>query len=117
VTLTDSDLSDLSDLLAAMKAGEMTDTNRTSLEWVLQQLIEAEATAFIGAARHERSDTRMCNATGTASGCRRRRRATWSSAYPCSVRLVLPEPSGAAAPHRPGPVRGGHGGLGPRRQH
>ena len=28
----------------------MTDTIRTSLEWILQQLIEAEATAVIGAA-------------------------------------------------------------------
>lgn len=36
--------SDLSELLAALKAGEMTDTIRASLEWVLQQLIEAEAT-------------------------------------------------------------------------
>ena len=61
MTLTDSDLSDL---LAAIKAGEMTDTIRTSLEWVLQQLIEAEATAFIGAARHERSDTRTAQRYG-----------------------------------------------------
>src|SRR5438874_11228523 len=36
----------------------MTDTIRTSLEWILQQLIEAEATAFIGAAPHERTETR-----------------------------------------------------------
>lgn len=61
MTLTDSDLSDL---LAAIKAGEMTDTIRTSLEWVLQQLIEAEATAFIGAARHERTDTRTAQRNG-----------------------------------------------------
>ena len=36
--------SDLSDLLAALKAGELTDTIRRRLEWILQQLIEAEAT-------------------------------------------------------------------------
>jgi hypothetical protein len=42
VALTESDLSEL---LAALKAGEMTDTIRSSLEWILQQLIEAEATA------------------------------------------------------------------------
>ena len=42
VTLTDSDLSEL---LAAVKAGDMTDTIRTSLAWVLQQLIEAELTS------------------------------------------------------------------------
>ena len=46
MALTDHDLSEL---LAALKAGEMTDTIRTSLEWILQQLIEAEATALIGA--------------------------------------------------------------------
>ncbi len=61
MTLTDHDLSAL---LAALKAGEMTDTIRTSLEWVLQQLIEAEATAFIGAHRHERTDSRTTQRNG-----------------------------------------------------
>jgi transposase-like protein len=55
VTLTDHDLSEL---LAALQAGEVTDTIRTSLEWILQQLIEAEATATIGAERHERTESR-----------------------------------------------------------
>ena len=61
MTLTDSDLSEL---LAALKAGEVTDTIRTSLEWILQQLIEAEATAFIGAGPHERTDTRTTQRNG-----------------------------------------------------
>jgi transposase-like protein len=61
VALTESDLSDL---LAALKAGEMTDTIRTSLEWILQQLIEAEATAFIGAAPHERTESRTTQRNG-----------------------------------------------------
>jgi len=61
VTLTDSDLSEL---LAALQAGEVTDKIRTSLEWILQQLIEAEATAFIGAERHERSDDRVTQRNG-----------------------------------------------------
>lgn len=56
--------SDLSDLLAALRAGEMTDTIRSSLEWVLQQLIEAEATAFIGAAPHERTEGRTTQRNG-----------------------------------------------------
>jgi putative transposase len=55
VTLTDHDLSEL---LAALQAGEMTDRIRTSLEWILQQLIEAEATAMIGAAPWERTEAR-----------------------------------------------------------
>jgi transposase-like protein len=56
--------SDLSELLAALKAGEMTDTIRASLEWVLQALIEAEATAVIGAGPHERTDTRVTQRNG-----------------------------------------------------
>jgi hypothetical protein len=42
----------------AVQAEELTDKIRTSLAWVFQQLIEAELTARIGAARHERSETR-----------------------------------------------------------
>ena len=61
MALTDHDLSEL---LAALKAGEMTDTIRSSLEWVLQQLIEAEATAFIGAAPFERSEARTNQRNG-----------------------------------------------------
>ena len=61
VTLTDSDLSTL---LAAVKAGEMTDTVRTSLAWVLQQLIEAELTATIGAAPGEHSSARTALRNG-----------------------------------------------------
>jgi putative transposase len=61
VALTNSDLSEL---LAALKAGEMTDTIRTSLEWILQQLIEAEATAFIGAGPHERTESRTAQRNG-----------------------------------------------------
>jgi putative transposase len=61
VTLTDHDLSEL---LAALKAGEVTDTIRTSLERILQELIEAEAAAVIGAERHERTETRTNLRTG-----------------------------------------------------
>jgi len=61
VTLTDSDLSEL---LAALKAGEFTDRIRSSLEWILQSLIEAEATATIGAARYERTDARLAQRNG-----------------------------------------------------
>lgn len=42
----------------------MTDTIRTSLEWILQQLIEAEATAVIGAAPHQRTDARTAQRNG-----------------------------------------------------
>ncbi|WP_372443477.1 IS256 family transposase [Rhabdothermincola sediminis] len=55
---------DLSELLAARKAGEVTGTIRASLEWILQQLIEVEATAFIGAAPFERTETRTAQRNG-----------------------------------------------------
>lgn len=47
MALTDHDLSEL---LAALEAGELADTIRCSLEWTVQAVIEAEATAVIGAA-------------------------------------------------------------------
>jgi putative transposase len=55
VTLTEFDLSEL---LAAVTAGDMTETIRTSLAWVLQQLIEAELTSVIGAGPGEHAETR-----------------------------------------------------------
>ena len=61
MALTDHDLSEL---LAALKAGEFTDRIRTSLEWILQQLIEAEATSVIGAARYQRSEERTALRNG-----------------------------------------------------
>ena len=61
MTLTDHDLSEL---LAAVQAGEMTETVRLSLSWVLQQLIEAELTATIGAAPGQRSESRLAQRNG-----------------------------------------------------
>lgn len=49
---------DPSALLDALRAGEDVDLIRSSVELVLQALIDAEATAFIGAAPHERSEDR-----------------------------------------------------------
>jgi len=45
-------------LLDALRQGEDIDLIRESVEFVLQALIEAEATEVIGAGRHERSETR-----------------------------------------------------------
>jgi putative transposase len=56
--------SDLSALLDALKAGEFDERIRTSLQWVLQQLIEAEAAAVIGAGPYERSDDRVAQRNG-----------------------------------------------------
>ncbi len=61
MTLTEFDLSEL---LEAIKAGELTERIRASLEWILQRLIEAEATAKIGAGRYERSEDRTTQRNG-----------------------------------------------------
>jgi hypothetical protein len=110
--------SDLSDLLAALKAGETTDTIRTSLEWILQQLIEAEATVVIGAGAHERTDS----PTTQRNGHRPRLLSTAAGDVELKIPklrtgVVLPVAAGAAPADRPGPVRGGDGGLRPRCEH
>ena len=46
----------LLEVLDALKASDSTDVIRQALQVMLQQLIDAEATAFIGAEPHERTD-------------------------------------------------------------
>jgi len=48
----------VSELLEAFRAGQGLDLIRESVRMVLQELIEAEATEVIGAARYERTTTR-----------------------------------------------------------
>lgn len=52
------DQSALSDLSAALKSGEVIDLVREAVRLVCQELIEAEATAQIGAGLYGRSETR-----------------------------------------------------------
>ena len=54
----------LSDLLDAFRAGEGVDLIRDAVQLVLQELIEVEATEQIGAARYERTDTRVTERNG-----------------------------------------------------
>src|SRR4051794_40356613 len=49
----------VSELLEAFRAGEGVDLIRESVRMVLQELIETEAAAVIGAARYERTSTRV----------------------------------------------------------
>ena len=58
------DESAVTELLAAIKPGEGTDLVRTLAQWVLQELIEAEAEAHIGAGRWERSEGRVAERNG-----------------------------------------------------
>lgn len=52
------DQSALLDLLGELKLTDVTDRIRVATETLYQELIDAEATAFIGAAPFERSDNR-----------------------------------------------------------
>ena len=49
----------LLEVLDALNASDSTDVIRKALQVMLQQLIDAEATAFIGAEPHERTDARV----------------------------------------------------------
>src|SRR5689334_15672911 len=54
----------VSDLLEVLRTGEAVDLIRESVRTVLQELIEAEATEFVGAARYERSESRVNERNG-----------------------------------------------------
>ena len=55
------------ELLDAIAVGDGTDLIRELARWVLQQLIEAEATEAFGAGRYERSDERVTHRNGHRS--------------------------------------------------
>ena len=54
----------VSELLEAFRAGQGLDLIRESVRMVLQELIEAEASEVIGAARYERTSTRTTQRNG-----------------------------------------------------
>jgi transposase-like protein len=54
----------MSELLDAIRVGEGTDLIRELARWVLQELIEAEASEAIGAGRYERADSRVTERNG-----------------------------------------------------
>lgn len=59
------DQSALLDLLAQLKLTDVSDRMRLATETLYQELIDAEATAFIGAGRFERSAERTTQRNGT----------------------------------------------------
>jgi putative transposase len=65
------DQSALLEVLDALKVADVGDRVRAAAETIYQALIEAELTETVGAAVHERTDTRPTSATATAAGsCR-----------------------------------------------
>ena len=59
------DESALPELLDALRAGDGVNLIRDAVRLVMQELIEIEATEQIGAARYERSDTRVTERNGS----------------------------------------------------
>ena len=111
----------LLDLLDALKASDGVDVIRPAVQVMLKELIEAEATARIGAERHERTDARAVQRIGhrpsaighrpSATSVVHHGRGSGVSDPETAVGLVLPEPAGAPPPDRSKAVRGGDGGL------
>ena len=102
----------LSELLDAFRAGDGVDLIRDAVRLVLQELIEVEATERdrrrpLRTHRHPRHRTQRSPAAAVGHPGRRHRAADPEAAQG----LVLPAHPGAAPPDRPGPVRGGDGGL------
>jgi putative transposase len=89
----------LLELLDALNASDSVDLVRTAVLVMLQELIEAEATAVIGADRHERTDTRLAQ----RNGHRPRVFSTKAGDLELAIGeiahgVVLPEPVGTPAP-------------------
>jgi hypothetical protein len=101
----------LSELLDAFGAGDGADVICDSVDMVMQELIEVEANERIGAGRYERTDERVTDRNGT----RPRLVATQAG----DIEVCIPAAQGGCSsrrssgvpPHRPGLVRGRHGGL------
>jgi len=55
----------VSELLEVLRTGEAVDLIRESVRTVLQELVEVEAAEAIGAARYERTDTRVNERNGS----------------------------------------------------
>jgi len=58
------DQSAVVELLDALRTGDGVNLIRDAVRWVLQELIEAEATEVIGAGRYERTETRVTERNG-----------------------------------------------------
>ena len=109
MTLNQSALLEFSEVLRGADGGEMM---RLMLATMLQALVDAEATARIGASRHERTDARITQRNGT------REKVVSTTSGDLTVKIaktrtgvVLPVAAGSASADRCGVARGGDGGL------
>ena len=109
------DQSALLDLLGELKLTDVTDRIRVATEALYQELIDAEATAFIGAAPFERSGDRTTHRNGTRAHPDDHSRGPRPEDPEAARRLLLSGAAGATPPRRPGVVRCRDGGLRSRR--
>ena len=80
--MTHDDDARVAELLARLGDGDTKELFRRLLEAGMQELIDAELTAAIGAASHERTDARSITATVPGLGCCPRRPVMWSCESP-----------------------------------
>jgi hypothetical protein len=78
------DQSALLEVLDALKTAEVDDRIRQAAQTIYQALIEAELTAVIGAAPHQRTPDRSAQRNGHRPGCWRPRLGIWSCGSPSS---------------------------------
>ena len=115
MALDDSALLEMIEMLRTADGGELM---RRLLGGMLQAVVDAEATAHIGADRHERSDARTTQRNGT------RDKLITTAAGDLTVkigegpdRIVLPGAAGPPPTHRRRAARRGDAGLRRGRQH
>ena len=73
----------LSELLEVFRSGEGTDFIRECVRVAMQELIEAEATAAIGASRYERTESRVTERNGS--------RARLLTTHAGDIQLAVPD--------------------------
>ena len=115
MALDDSALLEMIEMLRTADGGELM---RRLLGGMLQAVVDAEATTFIGAGPHQRTDERTTQRNGT------RDKLVTTAAGDLTVKIgegpdgtVLPGVAAASPQDRRGAARGGDAGLCRGRQH
>ena len=108
MTLSDTATAQLLETFRASGGAELI---REAVELVLQELIEAEATAAIGAAAMSAARPARRRATGTAAACWPPRPGSGAEDPQAAAGQLHAVGARAAPAYRQGAVRGDHGGL------
>ena len=103
------------DLLGELKLTDVSDRIRVAIETLYQELIDVEATAFIGAGPFERATDRTALRNGTRSRTLTTTTGDLDLRIEKAATVVVFSGSAAAAAGRSGPVCDRDGGLRSRR--